>query len=86
MLVVMALFSKSVHAGLIFLNPCNFYITGTIMSEEATQTEEKKNKKINNMTLSEIESALKKTEEHMKGLNSKYAKSLLTRKSELSSK
>ena len=54
------------------------------MSEEAT--EEKKNKKINKMTLSEIESALKKTEEHMKGLDSKYAKTLLSRKTELSSK
>lgn len=63
-----------------------FNITGTNMSEEVTSTEEKKNKKINKMTLSEVESALKKSEEHMKGLNSKYAKSLLTRKAELSSR
>ena len=58
------------------------------MSEEnaAQESEEKKNKKINKMTLPEVESALKKTEEHMKSLDSKYAKSLLARKADLSSK
>jgi hypothetical protein len=57
------------------------------MSEEVTQAaEEKKNKKINKMTLSEVESALKKTEEHMKGLNSKYSKALISRKTDLSSR
>ncbi|MDH5654687.1 MAG: hypothetical protein OEZ34_02190 [Spirochaetia bacterium] len=58
------------------------------MSEEneVKESEEKKNKKINQMSLSEVDSAIKKTEEHMKGLESKYAKSLLARKAELSSK
>ncbi len=50
------------------------------MSEQET---EKKNKKINKMSLSEVESALKKSEEHMKGTDSKYAQALLSRKSQL---
>lgn len=49
------------------------------MSEEA----EKKNKKINKMTLAELDEAIKKTEEHMKAMTSQYAKSLLERKKEL---
>lgn len=44
---------------------------------------EKKNKKINHMGLAEVEAALKKTEENMKGLTSKYALALLDRKAEL---
>ncbi len=52
------------------------------MSEEETQ--QSKNKKVNKMTLSEVEEALKKTEEHMKGNTSKYAQALLSRKEELS--
>jgi len=52
------------------------------MSEET----EKKNKKINKMTLQEVETALKKAQEHMKGLTSQYARALLARKEELSSK
>lgn len=45
--------------------------------------EKPKKKKINKMTLEEIEEALKKTQEHMKNLNSKYAQHLLERKKEL---
>ena len=41
---------------------------------------DKKNKKINKMTLEEIELSLNKTEKNMKGLSSKYARSLLSRK------
>lgn len=52
------------------------------MSEE----QEKSNKKVNQMSLEEIKGAIKKTEEHMKGLNSKYALALLARKSELESR
>ncbi len=48
-----------------------------------SETEEKKNKKVNKMTLAEVDDALKRTEEHMKGLDSKYAKALLARKEEL---
>lgn len=51
------------------------------MSEEP----EKKNKKVNKMTLAEVESALKKTEENMGGLTSRYAQALQARKSELQS-
>lgn len=53
-----------------------------------SDTEEKpqKNKKVNRMSLSEVESALKKTEEHMKGLTSQYARKLLARKEILSAK
>ncbi len=53
------------------------------MSEE-TKTEEtpveSKNKKINKMTLSEIDLSLAKTEKNMHGLTSKYARALLSRK------
>ena len=38
------------------------------------------------MTAQEIEGALKKTEEHMKGTTSRYAQSLLERKAELAQK
>jgi hypothetical protein len=33
-----------------------------------------------------VESAIKKTEEHMKSLNSKYAQALVSRKAELAAK
>ena len=52
------------------------------MSEE----EQKKNKKVNRMSLQEINDALKKTEEHMKGNPSQYARALLARKAELEAK
>ena len=42
-----------------------------------------KNKKVNKMTLQEVETALKKTEEQMGGLTSKYAQALLSRKETL---
>jgi len=45
--------------------------------------EKEKKKKINKMTLEEIEEALKKVEEHMKNFNSKYAQHLLKRKQEI---
>ena len=48
--------------------------------------EQKKNKKVNRMTLQEINDALKKTEEHMKGNTSQYAQALLARKAELEAK
>lgn len=54
------------------------------MSEETKEA--KKNKKVNRMTLQEVEGAIKKTQEHMKGLNSKYAKELVARQSELKAK
>ena len=45
--------------------------------------QEEKKKKINKMTLEEVEEALKKVQEHMKNFNSKYAQHLLKRKHEL---
>lgn len=45
--------------------------------------EKPKRKKINKMSLEEIEQALQKTLEHMKNLNSKYAQHLIKRKEEL---
>ncbi len=45
-----------------------------------------KNKKVNRMSLSEIDTALKKTEEHMKGLTSQYARTLLAQKAALSAR
>ncbi|MFN3604568.1 MAG: hypothetical protein ACK4UJ_07640 [Leptonema sp. (in: bacteria)] len=45
--------------------------------------EKQKKKKINKMNLEEVEEALKKVQEHMKNLNSKYAQHLLERKKEL---
>jgi len=54
------------------------------MSEE--KKEEKKNKKVNHMSLQEVDAALKKTQDHMKGLNSKYAKELLARQNDLKAK
>ena len=53
------------------------------MAEEEEKTAAK-NKKVNKMTLPEVDTALKKTEEKMGGLTSKYAQALLHRKSELS--
>lgn len=50
------------------------------MSEEATP----KNKKINKMTMAEVDAAIQKSEEHMKAQNSRYYKSLLARKQQLS--
>ncbi|HMU83012.1 MAG: hypothetical protein K1X70_19315 [Leptospirales bacterium] len=58
--------------------------TGKIMADE--QKDEKKNKKVNRMTLSEVDAAIKKTQEHMKGMNSKYAKELVGRQAELKAK
>lgn len=52
----------------------------------ADQEEQKKNKKINRMSLQEVTDALKKTEEHMKGDTSQYAQALIARKAELESK
>ncbi len=49
----------------------------------ADEEKEKKNKKVNKMTLAEVEAALKRTEESMGGLASKYAQALLARKAEL---
>ncbi len=51
-----------------------------------SENQEKKRKKINKMTAEEIDAALKKTEEHMKGLTSRYARALLERKAELAGK
>ena len=51
------------------------------MSEE--KEPEKKNKKVNKMTLQEVEAAIKKTEESMGGLTSRYAHALQARKTEL---
>ena len=48
------------------------------------EAKEKKNKKVNKMSITEVEAAIKKTEEHMGSLDSKYAKALLARKAELS--
>lgn len=55
------------------------------MSDEA-EVVEKKNKKISKMSLAEIESAMKKTEESMNGQNAKYYHHLVARKSELANK
>ncbi len=55
------------------------------MSDEEKQEGTKKNKKINKMSVSEIDAALKKAEEHMGGHTSKYAQALIARKSELAS-
>ena len=46
----------------------------------------KKNKKVNRMSLQEVTDALKKTEEHMKGNTSQYARALIARKAELEAK
>ena len=48
-----------------------------------SDTEVVKNKKINKMTLEELEKAIEKTKETMGGLSSKYAKELLERKEAL---
>jgi hypothetical protein len=47
---------------------------------------EKKNKKINKMTLSELDKAIEATKSSMGGLTSAYAKELLKRKENLSAK
>jgi hypothetical protein len=49
------------------------------MAEE----EQPKNKKVNRMSLQEVNDAIKKTEEHMKGHTSQYAQALLARKAQL---
>lgn len=49
----------------------------------AEEEKKQKNKKVNKMQLSEVEAALKKTEEHMGGLESKYAHALLAQKEKL---
>ncbi len=66
-----------------------------IMAEETENTESApaaeaaepagptKNKKINKMSLAEIDAAIKKTEQHMTGLTSSYAVALLARKKDL---
>lgn len=51
-----------------------------------SENQEPKRKKVNKMTSAEIDEALKKTEEHMKGLTSRYAKALLEQKAVLASK
>ena len=53
------------------------------MSEEEKSKSATKKKKVNKMSALEIEEALKKTEEKMSGLTSKYAQALLARKQEL---
>jgi len=52
----------------------------------AEDSEKAKNKKVNKMSLAEVDAALKKTEEHMKGLGSAYALALLERKADLQKK
>ncbi len=47
--------------------------------------EKPKRKKINKMSIEEINEALKKVEEHMKNFTSKYAQHLLQRKKEIES-
>lgn len=42
-----------------------------------TQEKKPKNKKINKMSLSEIEKAIEETKKSMNGLNSRYAKELI---------
>ncbi len=49
-------------------------------------TAESKNKKINKMTLDELNKAIEKTQSSMNGLTSAYAKELLKRKEVLTSK
>lgn len=51
------------------------------MAEETTQ--EKKNKKVNKMTMEELDAALKKSIETMNGESSKYILALKARKEEL---
>ncbi|WP_165778866.1 hypothetical protein [Leptospira perolatii] len=53
------------------------------MSDETT---EKKNKKINKMTLEELEQALKSSVEKMNGETSKYVQHLKARKEEILAK
>ncbi|HBS05884.1 MAG TPA: hypothetical protein DEA96_13020 [Leptospiraceae bacterium] len=59
------------------------FLEGPAMAEAE---EQKKNKKINRMTLQEINDAIKKTQEHMKGDTSQYAQALNARKAELEAK
>ncbi|MCR9141434.1 MAG: hypothetical protein NXI24_04220 [bacterium] len=42
-----------------------------------------KNKKINKMSLAEVDAAIKKTQEHMKSMTSSYAVALHARKKDL---
>lgn len=50
---------------------------------DATENTETKNKKINKMTLGEVDAAIKKTQEHMAGMTSTYAAALVARKKDL---
>ncbi len=52
-------------------------------AEAPAEAGDTKNKKVNKMDLGEVSAAIKKTEEKMGGLTSKYALALLARKSEL---
>ena len=56
--------------------------TQTPDAASAEATEQKK-KKINKMSLTELNAAIKKTEEHMAGLTSAYGQALLARKKDL---
>ena len=57
---------------------------GTESKEPEEAKKETKKKKINKLSLAVVEERLKKTEESMGGLTSKYARKLLKRKEELS--
>lgn len=52
---------------------------------EAAEPTETKNKKINKMSMAELDAAIKKSQEHMAGLTSSYAVALLARKKDLES-
>ncbi len=57
----------------------------TEAAAEASEPTETKNKKINKMSMAELDAAIKKTQEHMAGLTSSYAVALLARKKDLES-
>ncbi len=57
-----------------------------VSTDAATSDASAKKKKVNKMNLDEVKAAIKKTEEHMKGLTSKYAKRLCERQNELEKK
>jgi len=59
--------------------------TDTEKPDEKTSSEPPKKKKVNQMTLSEIEAQLKIVQENMGGFQSKYAQHLLKRKNNLTS-
>ncbi len=56
------------------------------MSDEKKGQKEEKNKKINKMTLAELDKAIEKTKEHQGDLQSRYALELLKRKEYLQTK